>query len=327
MKWLLLLIGMNLMPAASGQVRWQKVDTGFGKLPEGFSLFMTRDLLDGKPFTAWYAIAALSNPDFLFTTDTSSGRRLTPAAFYTKNEQPLLVVNGTFFSFATQQNLNIIIKDGKQLAYNMHSIPGRGKDTLRYTHPLAAAIGITKDRTADVAWTLTDSNWRFPMAFEQDPMLIKDTLPYATTRTWLPLREQENQWEQNGTLIRQWKMQTAIGGGPVLLHNGRMRITNNEEAKFGGKAISDAHPRTAMGYTKQGELVILVVEGRFPGVAEGASLQQLARLLLDIGCYEALNLDGGGSSCMLVNGRETIRPSDKTGQRPVPGVFLVQYKP
>ncbi|MFN9783889.1 MAG: phosphodiester glycosidase family protein, partial [Sphingobacteriales bacterium] len=38
---------------------------------------------------------------------------------------------------------------------------------------------------------------------------------------------------------------------------------------------------------------------------------------------EALNLDGGGSSCLLVNGRETIKPSDKTGQRPVPAVLLI----
>jgi exopolysaccharide biosynthesis protein len=47
-------------------------------------------------------------------------------------------------------------------------------------------------------------------------------------------------------------------------------------------------------------------------------------MLREIGCVEALNLDGGGSSCLLVNGKETIRVSDAGGQRPVPGVFLVE---
>ncbi len=88
----------------------------------------------------------------------------------------------------------------------------------------------------------------------------------------------------------------------------------------------DKHPRTAMGYTQSGKLIILVIQGRFPGKAEGATLQQEAQVLLDLGCYEALNLDGGGSSCMLVNGKETIKPSDASGQRPVPAVFMIMMK-
>ena len=60
-------------------------------------------------------------------------------------------------------------------------------------------------------------------------------------------------------------MRTAIGGGPVLLQNGEIKITNNEELKFAGKAINDKHPRTAMGYTKDGKLIILMIEGRNPG--------------------------------------------------------------
>ena len=119
-------------------------------------------------------------------------------------------------------------------------------------------------------------------------------------------------------------MQTAVGGGPVLVVDGKVSISNNEELRFAGKAIDDKHPRTAMGYTSSGKLIILVVQGRFPGQAEGASLTQLAEMLKDIGCLEALNLDGGGSSCLLVNGKETIRVSDSGGQRPVPGVFLIR---
>ena len=57
-------------------------------------------------------------------------------------------------------------------------------------------------------------------------------------------------------------MKTAIGGGPVLLQNGEIKITNDEEIIFAGKAINDKHPRTAMGYTKDNKLIILVVRGK-----------------------------------------------------------------
>jgi exopolysaccharide biosynthesis protein len=50
----------------------------------------------------------------------------------------------------------------------------------------------------------------------------------------------------------------------------------------------------------------------------------MAGLMQQIGCVEAINLDGGGSSCLLVNGKETIKPSDKEGQRPVPAVFMIR---
>jgi exopolysaccharide biosynthesis protein len=119
-------------------------------------------------------------------------------------------------------------------------------------------------------------------------------------------------------------MQTAVGGGPVLLQNGEIKISNNEELKFGGKAINDKHPRTAMGYTADNKLIILVVEGRNPN-AGGANLTQEAQILKDLGCVEALNLDGGGSTCLLVNGKETIKPSDKV-ERAVPAVFIIKRK-
>jgi exopolysaccharide biosynthesis protein len=122
-----------------------------------------------------------------------------------------------------------------------------------------------------------------------------------------------------------WKMRTAVGGGPVLIHDGKIGITYREEQLFPGSNPDGEHdPRTAMGYTRDGRLIILVVQGRTPGVAAGATLLREAKMLLELGCYEALNLDGGGSSCLLVNGKETIRPSDSDGQRPVPAVFLIR---
>ena len=76
--------------------------------------------------------------------------------------------------------------------------------------------------------------------------------------------------------------------------------------------------------TCDGKLILLAVQGRMKNIAVGTTLPETAQILLDLGCEEAINLDGGGSSCLLVNGKETIKPSDPTGQRPVPAVFYIR---
>ena len=302
---------------ASAQLKWINVDSLYQPLPSSVHVYKTNDSLDGKPNIAYYVIADIKDKNILFDADTTLNRRLTPAQFYQKNAQPIVVVNTTFFSFQTHQNLSVVIKNGKLVGYNIHSIPGRGKDTFTYRHPFASVIGISKKRQADIAWVYSDSIKKDAYGIQLPILPIKDSInSFDLAMETHPTRRGFEKWE----------MQTAVGGGPVLLQNGEIKITNNEELKFAGNAINDKHPRTAMGYTKENKLIILVVQGRFPGIAEGATLGQQAKMLKDLGCWEALNLDGGGSSCMLVNGKETIKPSDATGQRAVPAVFIIKGK-
>lgn len=315
------------VPFCLAQLQWVNVDSLFRPLPASVHIYKSTDSIEGKPNIAFYLVADLKDKNLKFTTDTTFKRRFTPQQFFEKNEQALVVVNGTFFDFASNRNLNVVVKDGKMVSYNLHTIAGRGKDTLTYFHPLRSAIGITKKRKADIAWLYSDSFKRnYPVAFQRDPILIKDKVPRITVYEYLPEMRHLPKNEKRKGVDNTWKVRTAIGGGPVLIHNNKIRITNNEERMFIGNAVNDRHPRTSMGYTKDHELIILVVQGRFPGVAEGASLNHLAKILLDIGCVEALNLDGGGSSCLLINGKETIQPSDKEGQRPVPAVFIIQKR-
>ncbi|RYF79255.1 MAG: phosphodiester glycosidase family protein [Chitinophagaceae bacterium] len=236
------------------------------------------------------------------------------------------MVNTTFFSFATNQNLNMVVKDGKIVSYNVHSIAMRGKDTFQYRHPFSSAIGITRKRMADVAWTFTDSAMKKPYAFQSVVAPLKDSLPMLSFKQALNYGASAKSKTAVPVSLQKWKVQTAVGGGPVLVQDGKVQVRNNEEIKFAGKAINDLHPRTLMGYTKDGKLIVMVIEGRHPGVAEGASLLQSAQIMAALGCTEALNLDGGGSSCMLINGRQTIEPSDKGLQRPVPAVFIIRQK-
>jgi hypothetical protein len=301
---------------SNAQIKWTNVDSLFQPLPPTVHVFYTNDSLDGKPNIAYYVSAKLKDMDLDFTVDTSLNRRLTPTQYFERNEQPLVVVNCTFFEFKYSRNLNTIIKNGKLLAYNIHSMPNRGKDTFTYRHSFGSAIGIDKKRNADVAWLFTDSSLKKPLAFQNVVNNYKDSFNYISKKTLNEL-----------SMAKKWKMQTAVGGGPVLLQNGNIEITNNQEIKFSGKTgLTDKHPRTCMGYTKDGDIIIMAIQGRMKGIAEGATLEQQAKLLQQIGCWEALNLDGGGSSCLLVNGKETIQPSDKEGQRLVPGVFIISKK-
>ena len=87
------------------------------------------------------------------------------------------------------------------------------------------------------------------------------------------------------------------------------------------------HPRTAVGLSQDSKkFVWIVVDGRQKGYREGVSEEELANLLLESGCSEGINLDGGGSSSMwILNNKSELavanRPSDPTGIRPVPVVL------
>jgi exopolysaccharide biosynthesis protein len=326
-KKFLFLIFTLFFYQANAQTNWINIDSLYQPLPTSLHVYKSSDSLDGKPNVMYYAIADLKDRNLKFTSDTTMHRRLTPSEYFEKENHPLLVVNCSFFSFETNQNLNVVIKNGKLLSYNDHSISGKGKDTLTYFHSFFGALGISKRGKADVAWIYTDSTKKYPFASQSPVHFIQDSianpsLNYIDEKTSIIVGYHSG---LSSPSFAKWKMKTAIGGGPVLLQNGEVNISNNEERKFGGKAVNNPEPRTAIGYTKDNKLIILVCEGRSKSAA-GLSLVQVAKILKELGCTEALNLDGGGSSCMLINGKETNSPSAKGVQRPVPSVFLIEKK-
>src|SRR6185436_980693 len=146
--------------SVNAQLKWTNVDSLYQPLPSSVHIYFTNEPIDTAPFRAFYLIADIKDKRINFTADTTLGRRVTPTQFYQKNDQPLVVVNCTFFSFQTNQNLNLVMKNGKIVSFNEHSIPLRGKDTLKYFHTLSSAIGITKNGLADVAWTITRNSKR-----------------------------------------------------------------------------------------------------------------------------------------------------------------------
>ncbi len=108
----------------------------------------------------------------------------------------------------------------------------------------------------------------------------------------------------------------AVGGFPDLL-DGARRVGDLEVAARPAFAAA-RHPRTAVGWDDDGQVLwIVVVDGRRPPYSVGMSLPELADLFEALGTEEALNLDGGGSSALVVAGAPVNRPSDRTGERAV----------
>jgi exopolysaccharide biosynthesis protein len=120
-----------------------------------------------------------------------------------------------------------------------------------------------------------------------------------------------------------WQKATSIiGGGPQLIKHGRIEITNAAE-KILPAFVRDTHPRTAIAKLKSGQILLVTVDGRQPGESIGMSLTMLAELLIEFGAAEAINLDGGGSTTMVIRNKLANKPSDATGERPVSDAILI----
>jgi exopolysaccharide biosynthesis protein len=137
-------------------------------------------------------------------------------------------------------------------------------------------------------------------------------------------------WSLSSTELgdhKDWRQASSLlGAGPQLIKARKIAITDKEEKMAAGFS-TDLHPRTAVAVLESGKLLLLTVDGRQPGVSAGISLNMLAELLLELGAVEAINLDGGGSTTMVVHDKIVNRPSDQTGERPVSDAILVFSKP
>jgi len=115
----------------------------------------------------------------------------------------------------------------------------------------------------------------------------------------------------------------AVGGFPELLDQGE-RVGDLEVRERVAFAAS-RQPRTAVAYApERGLLWLVVVDGRQPPHSNGMTLPELASLFEALGATEALNLDGGGSSVMVLGGRAINSPSDADGERAVVNALAIR---
>ena len=109
----------------------------------------------------------------------------------------------------------------------------------------------------------------------------------------------------------------AVEFKPALIIDGQQAVE--------GSAGWGVQPRTAIGQTSDGTILLLVVDGRAPGYSIGCTVGDCAEILGRYGAVQACNLDGGSSSIMVYNGRVISRPSaaNKTDGRHIPNGIAV----
>lgn len=117
------------------------------------------------------------------------------------------------------------------------------------------------------------------------------------------------------------RVRLALGAGPRLVEKGEVRVTSAEE-QFRPDVAQGRAPRTALGLTAEGSLLLVTVSGRQENLTVGMTLEELAHLMLELGAVEAMNLDGGGSTTMVVRNRVVNMPSEGT-ERAVSNSVLV----
>ena len=134
----------------------------------------------------------------------------------------------------------------------------------------------------------------------------------------------------NRQIEKQYKGKKGIvlASGPLMLKDGRYCDWSLCEKDF----IRTKHPRSAVALTKDGKILFITVDGRFPKHAGGVSIPELAHLIRILGGKDAINLDGGGSTTLWVSGAPDNgivnypcdnKRFDHRGERTVPNILYI----
>ncbi len=244
----------------------------------------------------------------------------------------LLAINGTYFKQNTGTPLGTLVIDSEIITGPIYERVGFGigknafktarlsfNGTIKNNHREIKIDNINQPRMLYSQVLIYNSNWgeRSPETKANCKQIaIRDRKIVATSN--YPLYIPENGYvisapadklenfelgdkvSINYTLAPEWKdIDHIISGGPYLLKDGEIFIDTAEEKL---NSISGRNPRTAIGYTKDNIMIMVTVDGRKEG-SSGVTLKELAKIMDELGCYEAINLDGGSSTTMLVDGK------------------------
>jgi hypothetical protein len=123
---------------------------------------------------------------------------------------------------------------------------------------------------------------------------------------------------------------TVTNGGPLLMRNGAIDITQRRDGfvhpgdpSYAYGWVIKRNPRTFAGIDAAGRTVLVTVDGRSTQDL-GLSVPEAADVARSLGLLDAINLDGGGSTTMAIDGQVISHPSDATGERRVGDALLIQ---
>ena len=276
----------------------------------------TRNFTDGGVAKGYIAVADLKANSKLRFAPTHLDPAKTPTAAFAEfagfgKGVPYVATNGGYFWDGA--SLSLCVSDGevKSIATELAYPTVNGEQIVAY--PVRAALGQMADGSFEATWVYCIDNkpYSFPSPLDNNELTETYMAAPPTAST-------------AGAML--WEPQQAIGGGPMLVFkkkNVAMDYYYREIMHTGGTAGTSRQPRTAIGGTKDGKVMLVVCDGRGQNGSNGMTLSELADLFVEAGMDYAINLDGGGSSAIVgYDGQVCNAPSDGS-QRSVPTVVVL----
>ena len=284
------------------------------------------------------------NPDLQLTPALASetlGKKSTITTIAKKNNS-IVAINGTFFKPSTGVPLGTLMINKKMYTgpiYNRVAmgIFDNGYDmariqlnaSLKAHDKILKVDNINQPRmlaTYVIAYTPQWGKMAPPSPKYGKQIAVKDNQIVATSTSALEIPQDgfvivgpsksldefldEKEVKLEVLTTPEWKdVNHIISGGPYLVKNGGVYVDVTEQ-KLG--SIGGRNPRTAVGYTADNNLIIVTVDGREKN-SIGMTLFELAAFMKSIGCVNAMNLDGGGSTVLYVNGKVVNHPQVQGG--------------
>lgn len=225
------------------------------------------------------------------------------AAFAAEGKgRPCVTINAGYWWAG--KSLSLLVSGGEVLSIENQTVERDGKTV----YPVRAAFGMMADGSFQARWiyclpSLDNRPYAFPSALDND----------ERTHAYMPAPP-----TSATPGAEPWTPREAVGGGPMLVADGRNVAVENywrEVFDGGGIAGLSRQPRTAIGATADGRILLVVCDGRNMRGSAGFTLSELADKLIALGAVRAVNLDGGGSSTIVgIGGTVLNRPSD-TGDK------------
>ena len=294
-------VSLDAQPEAVNLI-WEKQD--YADLAEGIEVYKTTSKLNGRNFNAWYAIADPSVVDFRVLYPETVGSKKTISSQAEAAEGTQVLINGAIYG---NYNIGVIITEGKMTQQWHGEIEGcywaTDNQLYELTRPI---IGVDKDGKAGAYWVGVPQQGTFYYYDRPQPNVVGQA-KYGKVTASSP------------TAAIDWKPYYAISCGPMVLYDGKVCADNSmvDDKRYytnfecwDESGVYSAHPdRSAVGVTADGKIVLFICDGRIDA-SQGAYIKELGPIMKSIGCVHAMNLDGGGSTGMWVNGKGMINYKD-----------------
>lgn len=301
-----------ITPLLSVPAGW-KYDASLSRAyPQGIQVYTIDSMWDGQKLRAFAVVWDSKNTGIEMKPVMSTTAKKPSAFFAGETGVTLACINGGYFG--GNQSYSTVKYNNEVLAPNIKAVNRNFNGSSTAYFPTRAAIGMASNGSPSAAWIYhvgsgNDLIYRYPAP---SPNVEGSEPQLAPTETF----------PAGGAV---WNTVSAIGGSPMLIYNNEIKITDKEELISVNN--SSRRPRSALGFNSSGIMLMLAVEGDNAALGyNGLSLPQLAAVLKTFNLSHAMNLDGGGSTSLILNNQLTVVPGDNGVERPVISAILLKRK-